>query len=78
VRVPVLKSQAFTSSLILTEAILMIGLAVCNSTNVMSAHTFRRIGIFVFCGGNFLNVCFVCFEVRIVLRSQQTTLDLYL
>jgi hypothetical protein len=45
----------------------MIGSAVCNSTNVMSAHTFRRIGIFVFCGGRFLYVSFVCFvffEVR--------------
>jgi hypothetical protein len=64
VRVLVLKSQAFTSSLILTEAILIIGLVVCNSTNVISAHTFRRISIFVFYSGNFLYMCFVCFEIR--------------
>jgi hypothetical protein len=51
VRVPVLKLQAFIGSLISTEAILIIGLAVYNSMNVMSAHTFRK-----FC-------IFVCFEV---------------
>lgn len=43
-----MKIQAFIGSLNSTEAILMIGLAVCNSTNRLSALAFRKICIFVF------------------------------